>query len=35
MVHDLQAGLQLYSGELLEGFYEAWALGERERLRAL
>lgn len=31
----LESVLQLYQGELLEGFYENWALRERERLRAL
>lgn len=34
-VHELQAALQLYKGELLEGFYDDWALRERERLRTL
>lgn len=34
-VHELQAAVQLYTGELLEGFYADWALRERERLRAL
>jgi DNA-binding SARP family transcriptional activator len=33
--HELQAAVQLYTGELLEGFYDDWALRERERLRAL
>ena len=32
---DLQEALSLYSGDLLEGFYEDWALRERERLRVL
>jgi DNA-binding SARP family transcriptional activator len=31
----LENALQLYSGELLEGFYDDWALRERERLRRL
>jgi DNA-binding SARP family transcriptional activator len=31
----LETILPLYSGELLEGFYEDWALTERERLRDL
>jgi DNA-binding SARP family transcriptional activator len=31
----LQKALALYTGDLLEGFYEDWALRERERLRAL
>lgn len=34
-VQALQAALQLYTGELLEGFYADWALRERERVRAL
>lgn len=34
-VTDLQEALSLYTGDLLEGFYEDWALRERERLRAL
>lgn len=29
----LENALQLYTGELLEGFYDDWALRERERLR--
>ncbi len=32
---ELEHTLQLYNGELLEGFYEDWALRERERLRGL
>ena len=32
---DLEEGLGLYKGELLEGCYKDWALRERERLRAL
>jgi DNA-binding SARP family transcriptional activator len=31
----LEEALQLYTGELLEGFYTDWALRERERLRSL
>jgi DNA-binding SARP family transcriptional activator len=31
----LEAILPLYNGELLEGFYEDWAINERERLRDL
>ena len=34
-VERLEAALQLYTGELLEGFYDDWALRERERLRML
>jgi len=34
-VHELKKSLEFYKGELLEGFYEDWALYERERLRAL
>ena len=33
--HELKKSQELYQGELLEGFYEDWALHERERLRAL
>ena len=33
--HELIKSLEFYKGELLEGFYEDWALHERERLRAL
>ena len=32
---DLEKVLELYRGELLEGFYDNWAVRERERLRAL
>lgn len=32
---DLARALQLYHGDLLEGFYDDWALQERERLRDL
>ena len=31
----LETILPLYDGELLEGFYEDWAVSERERLRDL
>jgi DNA-binding SARP family transcriptional activator len=31
----LENALQLYTGELLEGFYDDWALHERERMRRL
>lgn len=31
----LQAAIQLYGGELLEGHYEDWILRERERMRCL
>lgn len=34
-VVELENVIELYRGELLEGFYENWALWERERLRAL
>jgi two-component SAPR family response regulator len=34
-VQELKEALRLYSGELLEGFYDDWALQERERLRLL
>ena len=34
-VETLEQALQLYTGELLEGFYEDWVLFERERLRTL
>ena len=33
--HQLENSIQLYVGELLEGFYDDWALRERERLRSL
>jgi DNA-binding SARP family transcriptional activator len=32
---ELEDALKLYTGELLEGFYDDWALRERERLRSL
>jgi DNA-binding SARP family transcriptional activator len=32
---DLKEVLELYKGDLLEGFYKDWALRERERFRAL
>ena len=31
----LKAAVQLYTGELLEGYYEDWALRERERMHQL
>jgi DNA-binding SARP family transcriptional activator len=34
-IHELAKSLEFYKCELLEGFYEDWALRERERLRAL
>jgi DNA-binding SARP family transcriptional activator len=34
-VRQLESALNLYNGELLEGFYDEWALRERERLRSL
>jgi DNA-binding SARP family transcriptional activator len=34
-IEKMESVLQLYSGELLEGFYDDWALRERERLRSL
>jgi DNA-binding SARP family transcriptional activator len=34
-VLELENALGLYSGDLLEGFYDDWALTERERLRSL
>ncbi len=34
-VKQLEEALSLYKGELLEGFYDEWALRERERLRSL
>lgn len=34
-VRELEAALQLYRGELLEGFYHDWVLRERERLHVL
>jgi|CXWL01.1.fsa_nt_gi DNA-binding SARP family transcriptional activator len=34
-VRELEDALQLYTGELLEGFYDEWVLRERERLRGL
>jgi DNA-binding SARP family transcriptional activator len=33
--HQLEEAVQLYIGDLLEGFYADWALRERERLRSL
>ncbi len=34
-VSGLEHALSLYTGDLLEGFYDSWALHERERLRNL
>jgi DNA-binding SARP family transcriptional activator len=34
-VCELENALKLYTGELLEGFYDDWALSERERIRSL
>ena len=34
-IKELESALRLYQGELLEGFYDEWALAERERLRVL
>ncbi len=34
-VSQLERFLHLYKGELMEGFYDEWALRERERLRSL
>jgi DNA-binding SARP family transcriptional activator len=34
-VQKLRSAMDLYRGELLEGFYDDWALRERERLRML
>lgn len=34
-IQTLESSLQLYSGDLLEGFYYDWVLREQERLRAL
>jgi DNA-binding SARP family transcriptional activator len=34
-VRNLENTLTLYKGDLLEGFYDEWALRERERLRTL
>ncbi len=34
-VSELEQALGLYTGELLEGFYDDWALRERERVRAM
>jgi len=34
-IANLEKSLQLYQGDLLESFYEDWALSERERIRLL
>jgi DNA-binding SARP family transcriptional activator len=34
-IDQVRAGLSLYTGDLLEGFYDDWAVRERERLRSL
>ncbi len=34
-VQELESILKLYKGDLLDGFYEDWALRERERFRSL
>lgn len=34
-IENLEAALELYQGDLLEGLYEDWALRERERFRTL
>jgi DNA-binding SARP family transcriptional activator len=34
-VHNLERVLELYRGDLLEGFYDEWAIRERERMRSL
>lgn len=34
-IQELEQAVQLYTGDLLEGFYDDWALRERERLRHL
>jgi DNA-binding SARP family transcriptional activator len=34
-VEKIESVMQLYKGDLLEGFYDDWALRERERLRSL
>ncbi len=34
-IEQLEKGLQLYRGDFMEGFYQDWALLERERLRHL
>lgn len=34
-VSELERTLALYTGDLLEGFYDDWALRERERVRAM
>lgn len=34
-VQELKRALKLYTGELLEGFYDEWVLRERERMRLM
>jgi DNA-binding SARP family transcriptional activator len=34
-ITETESALELYRGDLLEGYYGDWAVGERERLRAL
>jgi two-component SAPR family response regulator len=34
-VQTLEEALQLYTGDLLEGIYDDWAILEQERLRSL
>lgn len=34
-IHALENALQLYTGELLEGFYDDWAIQEQERLNSI
>lgn len=34
-VQELERALKLYTGELLEGFYDEWVLRERERMRLM
>ena len=34
-IEAFEKALKLYTGDLLEGYYDDWALSERERLRAL
>jgi DNA-binding SARP family transcriptional activator len=34
-LHGVESGLAVYRGDLLEGFYDNWAVAERERVRQL